>query len=458
MNIIKSLHNHKKNILLTNSVYMALLLFSTVILGFVLFFYGIGLRYLAFIPLIFLWFFFWYYGATKTIKVKWSEVLQKYSLYVARTIILAGLVGVLNYFSMDLINIVVGLLSLNLLLRVISYLAKYQDGKSVFQLGFYFCITLLLIIAFALWWWILLFKVFSMLRILHLGIIAFFIFIVGLQEEVEKYMRYTLGVLSLWTIFLIMFDQIKNIYLALTINSLLLTGIFYLVYKVFKFKPQSAEKKKDISLRRVLAGERMTAPKSPYYNSKTMEILHGFFVAMPSWTKQLLEIFNVILIAVLIIYYITHVGNFAVVNHLLYRAVIATFITNVLLLKKVGYNSVVQNLVVFLVINFAIYVSLFSYFNGDVGSVVSRGIIRNIVSSSMIFYAHRVPMLAKIFTRTDYMYRIVASIGAMIINVILLMRTQLSGQLVFFLVLVYLGLQSMIIYYAARYLGKIENI
>ena len=127
---------------------MALLLLSTVILGFVLFFYGIGLRYLAFIPLIFLWFFFWYYGATKTIKMKWSEVLQKYSLYVARTIILAGLVGVLNYFGMDLTNIVVGLLSLNLLLRAISYLAKYQDGKSVFQLGFYFCITLLLIITF----------------------------------------------------------------------------------------------------------------------------------------------------------------------------------------------------------------------------------------------------------------------------------------------------------------------
>ena len=76
----------------------------------------------------------------------------------------------------------------------------------------------------------------------------------------------------------------------------------------------------------------------------------------------------------------------------------------------------------------------------------------------MIFYAHRVPMLAKIFSRTDYMYRIVASIGAMIVNVILLMRTELPGQLIFFLVLVYLGLQSMIIYYAAKYLGKIETL
>ena len=74
----------------------------------------------------------------------------------------------------------------------------------------------------------------------------------------------------------------------------------------------------------------------------------------------------------------------------------------------------------------------------------------------MIFYAHRVPMLAKIFTRTDYMYRIIASIGAMIVNVILLMRTELPGQLIFFLVLVYLGLQSMIIFYASKYLSKIQ--
>lgn len=68
-------------------------------------------------------------------------------------------------------------------------------------------------------------------------------------------------------------------------------------------------------------------------------------------------------------------------------------------------------------------------------------------------------MLAKIFSKTDYMYWIVASVGAMIVNVVLLMKTDLPGQLIFFLVLVYLGLQSMIIYYAARYLSnKIQTI
>ncbi len=443
---------------------MALLLLSTVVLGFVLFFYGIGLRYLAFVPLLFLGIFFWYYGVTNTIKVKWSEVLQKYSLYVAWTIILAGLVGVLNYFGIDLTTIALRLLALNLFLWIISYLAQYQDGKSVFQVGFYFCMLLLLIISFAFWGWIVLFNVFSLLRVLHLWIVAFIIFVVGLQEDVEKYMRYKLGVLSLGTIFLLVFDQIKNTYLALTIDSLILTGIYYLIYQVFQFKPQSAEKKKDVSLRRVLAGERMTADKKYYANTKTMELLHGYFVAMPAWTKQLLELFNVILIAVLIIYYITHSGTFlrqagfAAVNHLLYWAVIATFIVNVVLLKKVWYNSIVQNLVVFLVINFAIYVSLFSYFNGDIGSVVSRWIFRNIFSAAMIFYAHKVPMLAKLFTKTDYMYWIVASVGAMIVNVVLLINTEMPGELIFFLVLVYLGIQSMIIYYAAKYLSRIPAL
>ncbi|MFA7298524.1 MAG: hypothetical protein WC010_02655 [Candidatus Absconditabacterales bacterium] len=270
-------------------------------------------------------------------------------------------------------------------------------------------------------------------------------------------MWYKLGVLSLGTVFLVVFDQIKNIYLALTINSLILTGLYYLIFKVFQFTPVSADKKKDVSVRRILAGERITAPKK-VFTSKTVEVLYGFMTAMPGWTKQVLELFNVILILILIVYYITHMGNFAAVNHLLYRAVIATFVVNVYLLKKVGYNSVVQNLVVFLVINFAIYVSLFSYFNGDVGAVVSRGIIWNIVSSSMIFFAHKVPMLAKIFSKTDYMYRIVASIGAMIVNVILLTQTDLPGELIFFLVLVYVGLQSMIIYYAAKYLTKIPTI
>lgn len=81
-------------------------------------------------------------------------------------------------------------------------------------------------------------------------------------------------------IFLTVFDQIKNVYLALTINSVILTGLFYLVYKIFQFTPKSDEAKKNISVRRILAGERITAPKK-YFNSKTVEALYNFLTTMP---------------------------------------------------------------------------------------------------------------------------------------------------------------------------------
>ncbi len=95
---------------------MALLFLSIVIIGFVLFFNGIGLWYLAFIPLIFVGIFFGYYGATQTIKIEGKALLQRYALYIARVIIMAGLFGMMTYFGMESIYVALGLLALNLIL------------------------------------------------------------------------------------------------------------------------------------------------------------------------------------------------------------------------------------------------------------------------------------------------------------------------------------------------------
>lgn len=172
-------------------------------------------------------------------------------------------------------------------------------------------------------------------------------------------------------IFFLVFDQIQNVYIALSINSLILSGLFYIIAKVFKLIPQSDETKKNISVRRILAGERITAVKKQFRSAR-VERLYAFLITMPNSIKKILEMFNIVLIVILVIYYITHISAFADVGHFFYRVTIVAFVRNVLLLKKIGYNSIIQNLVVFFVINFAIYVSLFSYFNGDVGAVVSR--------------------------------------------------------------------------------------
>ncbi len=434
---------------------MALLFLSIVIVAFVLFFYGIGLRYLGLIPLLFVGMFFAYYGATQSIKVEGSALLKKYALYISRVIIMAGIFGMLNYFGMEPIYSALGLLTFNLVLRMGSILMDYKDGTVVFQLGFYLSTFFILMIAFAFGGLSLLLSVFSMLRVLHLGIIAFIIFLIGHYKGVEKYLRYKLVVISLGTIFLVVFDQIQNIYLAIALNSVILTGLYYFITKVFDLRPQSEEQKKEISVRRILAGERITAVKKQF-RAPRMEQLHRFVESMPGATKRILESFNILLVLILIVTYIFNISGFVDASHLFYWITIVAFVVNVLLLKRVGYNSIIQNLVVFLVINFAIYVSLFSYFNGSMGAVATWWIIRNIFSAAMIFYTHRVPMLAKIFGKTDYIYRIISCIAAMVVNVIVLLYTGLPGELIFFLVLVYVGLQSMIIYYAAKYLSKIS--
>lgn len=90
---------------------------------------------------------FAYYGVTKDITIKSSDLLQKYSLFFAWIIILAGLLGIFNFFGMDLISTSLWLIAINLFLWIGSYLRRYEDGKQVFQLGYYLSTIFLIIVS-----------------------------------------------------------------------------------------------------------------------------------------------------------------------------------------------------------------------------------------------------------------------------------------------------------------------
>lgn len=209
------------------------------------------------------------------------------------------------------------------------------------------------------------------LRMTNLAIIAFITCIISLYKEVESYMTYKTFVFGIGAIILVIIDQVPNIYIALALSTLLLTGIFSWIFKILQHRPVSKEKKANMSVRRILAGERITEPKK-YFNSKAMEQIYEFTNNMPAASKQILELINIALISAVIINYLSHRKDFTTLNQFLYWIIIAFFIGNVLILKKINYNSIIQNLAVFLVINFAIYLSLFSYFDGNFSSIALR--------------------------------------------------------------------------------------
>ncbi|NOZ44719.1 MAG: hypothetical protein GXP45_06335 [bacterium] len=244
-------------------------------------------------------------------------------------------------------------------------------------------------------------------------------------------------------------------YLALLLNTAILTVLYMLIYQIKKITPLSKRKQDDISLRRILAGERISE-----YHMETSEFKHmliNFIRQMPVFAKYMLEALNIIMVLLLIIVYTSDIGSLiSLQNQWFFRGTIVLFTINVIFLKKIGYTSFLQKLIVFTVINFAIYVSLLRMFGSAFGSIAFWGIVWNILSSLAIFYTPKTA-LARIFQKRDYHYRVATTLLALLVNIILLSKAELAGQLVFSLIFLYLGLEGMVLFYALKYINKMQS-
>lgn len=92
--------------------------------------------------------------------------------------------------------------------------------------------------------------------------------------------------------------------------------------------------KKNISVRKILAGERITKVRRQFA-SEFQKKLYYFIEHMPNLAKKTLELMNILIIVALIYYYIANISGFVDINHVFYWLIIIIFVTNVLLLKKI---------------------------------------------------------------------------------------------------------------------------
>jgi hypothetical protein len=114
-------------------------------------------------------------------------------------------------------------------------------------------------------------------------------------------------------------------------------------------------------------------------------------------------------------------------------------------------------LLTFVVINFAIYISLFSAFQWDLGKIVFLWIIRNIFCAMSVFHIHKTRVWVYL-KKIDYLFWIFTTILALVVNVVLLLQTEIVGQLMFPIVLLYLGIQGMILFYSIKYINRIQEV
>lgn len=435
---------------------MIFILLALSIVAFVLYFYIIGLWYLWLIPIFALLAFIIYYISGISFKEKTNNLFKNYWLFLAWIVVQLGIFFILKFFAVAIPNSFLFLIGLNLLLWLLSYVFTYKDGKKIAELAYYTIITTFLVYILSTQSVEVFFTVFSYFWLLNTAVVAFIVFVLSIFFDVEEYVSYKFFILFLWAIFIVLYFNIDNIYLFLIIITVWLGIIYFFIHKILSIKLPTEMQIKELSVRRILAWERVLSQKPSF--SKFSQSTYSFVSAFPNFVKYSLEFANTFVVLALIYLYFKNalVLQWGI-DHLFYWLIMVWFIVNVYLLKRINYTSTIQRLLTFLIINFAIYLSLFSAFDGDLWWIMFLAIMRNILSTVMVFYIHKTK-IAKYLRKVDYLFWIFSTLLALVVNITLLFQVELAWQLLFPLVLLYVWIQGMAMYYAIKYINKIQEV
>lgn len=428
--------------------FFMLLLFST-------FFYLIWLWYLALLPLAVLIFMLshWFKNIFKWIKF---EILrEKRSLILIRLLTIIGLSWIMFFIWIKEISVYLALLTLNIFLWLWSHVFKYEDGKSIFEIWTRLIIIIILWSTLFSTGFSTFFETFSLLSCLMLWVYAFLQFIIWIffpTEEKRMYQIVVLWIIAIWSVI------IKKFYPAERIMSVCLgmISLLYLwIYIVQKWEMPTKQPAM-ISVRRILAGERIFKKLNIPHRKIN---LHEWLDNRPVRFSRFLEFINIwLLIFLLVFFFIWIFSSSKIYLWLRYRLWIAVFLVNVLLLKRIEYDSAISRFTLALIVNFILYsILLISW--SSIEWVFPILVIRWFLCQIAIFYVDTIKI--KIFSNKDYQYRTVATFIASICNIILLCHINLPTPFLFALICLYTGIELFILFYIVRFLRdrqeKIEN-
>lgn len=424
---------------------------------FIAYFFAIWLWYLWLIPLILLVWILVYSVWDISLKGKVNSLVTSYWLFLAWILIMIGFFLSAKFFDVATVNSILFLIALNILFFIWSYLFKYEDGKHISHVWFLVSILSLLIYTWIVFWARTTFQVFSTVWVLYFALIWFTIFILWIKYDIAENLKYLFFVLAWGTIILLLYKTIPNLYVFLVALVALLQVWYSTIYYILQHKPPTLEEQKEISVRRILAGERILKKQNDW-KFKISESIYNFILNIPQIVKYCLEWINTLVILFLIYLYFKNTLSLNwSVEQIFYWIIMFGFIVNVYTLKKIDYTSISQRLVAFLVINFAIYISLFSAFKWDVEKVALFAIIWNWLSTSLVFSIHKTKVWSYL-KKIDYSFWIFTTLLAMVVNIVLLFSTQIPRAFLFPMMLLYVWIQWFLIYYGIKYIKKIQEV
>lgn len=447
---------------LFNTYMLALLTLWNV--AFILFFSFVGMRYMSFIPifsLLIMILYMWDQEVKQQIVEKKDIVhfFTRHAFAFARACIMLWVWWVVNMIALDSLSVVLWLLWANILLRCGSYIIEYRDGKEMFHIGYW--------IASCLFLW----TVYKILQgdmalfldacmawvALTTWLYGFVIFVWdALGWKVNHELMYTLFILCiLCVIFLIYEYTSDDIMLTLVLSQVMLMALYCGIFGICRYhdryKYVSYSEQPNI-LRSILSWKKVhswiiSQPTVPAFLSD----MYGFLTRVDNSTKFTIWFFNILLILGQVYVFMLHISSS---DALLYQIFlwfgIVSFFVNYLLLKQIGFAHTIQRVLAFVLLNFGIYLTIVRAFWRDPSYIVTLGTLWSIVNGIIMLHTW---WLAKkwILQWRDYFYWMWSNVLVTLCNIYFMFLLPFALELKFFIVLIYIGIQTFLTFSNLRY-------
>lgn len=412
------------------------------------FFYLIGLWYLALLPLAVLIFMLSHGIKNIFTWIKVEILREKWSLILIWLITMIGISWILFFVWIKEISVYMALLILNTVLLFGSHVFSYDDGKLIFEIGMWFMVVVILWTVLFSSGFFAFFDAVLLLASLMLWVYAFLQFIIWIFYPTDE--RWLYEIVILWAI-VIGWSIINRFYPAewVTPLSLFILALAFCGIYVVQNREMPAKQTAKISVRRILAGERifkkLNVPKWKIW-------LHEWLDNSPKRFDRVFEIFNIGLLIFLLLFFFWWIFTSSEISlSLRYRMWIAIFLINTFLLKRIWYATDMSRFALALIANFVLY-SILLISGSSLETILPFLIVWWFLCQIALFFVDRINLT--LFSDKDFVYWMIATFIAFICNIILLSRVDLPGQFLFSVIFVYVGAELALMYYIFNFLRE----
>jgi len=427
-------------------------------LAFIAFFALLELRYFWIFPLLFLVIFFSQSFVDMRMSLQGTDFIKKYWLYWFSLLMFFWILGMLEFFGFSFESSLFILLSLCWIAWYASYFFEYNDWKALFFHWFIFLLIILLgnsISRNDFSWLKYMSIITSVCAILWFGWLYYGVwFFKEVKKDYEYYFFLSIFVCILNLIYL----SISSHLYALDIDlCVYLVVMVILSYALANYREREVPLRREISLRRVLAWEKILENRKKQNQTPLLQIFSEFVHNTPTLVKYLLEYINVILLIGIILAYLIPLFSWKALPQMWYRGWIILFLVNAFFLKKYRIFTVITRFAVVIIVNFSLYISLLTFWDA-ITDMLPWLIAWNILCWLLIFYT-KLPWVRAYIKQSDIIFWHITSLVAMLLNIVLLLRLEaISGQMVFSLIFLYLWVRGRISYYVIQLIKEYPTL